>query len=186
MGRIFIAFVFGAALLTACAGWQEPSGREERVREVSATVTALDLAERSIGLELEGGEILLVAGEAAVPDLGRFKVGDDVVVAYRQTLAWRVRPAGKPSPVPGGQETEAGAAAGADGPAVPARRRLSFTANIIALDREAGTVTLSGLQGDERVFKSSRPGELKHMEVGDLVDITYDEAVTVTAKPAGK
>jgi hypothetical protein len=185
MKQAFSALVLGVAILTACAGWQKPAGREERVREVSATVTAVDTADRLVGLDLENGEVLLLDADGAVKDLGQLRVGDDVIVAYRQTLIWRVRPAGKAAPE-ATAETIQSEPARADRPSVPARRRLTLTATITALDPEAGTVTLSGLHGDNRVLKSSRPDDLKRMQVGDLVDITYDEAVTVEAKPAGR
>ena len=62
-------------------------------------------------------------------------------------------------------------------------RALTITATISAFDPARGTVTLTGPQGRSQTFKVHRPAELEKLRVGDLVDITYSEALAVGVRP---
>jgi hypothetical protein len=65
-------------------------------------------------------------------------------------------------------------------------RAITITATITAFDVVRGTVTLTGPQGRSRTFKAQRPADLEHMRVGDLVDITYSEALALSVRPVLK
>ena len=51
-------------------------------------------------------------------------------------------------------------------------------------DLANGTVTLKGPQGNSRTMKARDPKNLQKVQVGDLVDITYTEAVAVRVRPS--
>jgi hypothetical protein len=59
-----------------------------------------------------------------------------------------------------------------------------MTATIDAIDLGNGTVTLKGPEGNSRTFKARDPKNLQRVQVGDLVDITYTEALAVRVRPA--
>jgi len=59
-----------------------------------------------------------------------------------------------------------------------------MTATIEAIDQVNGTVTLKGPQGNSRTIKARDPKNLQRVQVGDLVDITYTEAVAVRVRPS--
>jgi hypothetical protein len=65
-------------------------------------------------------------------------------------------------------------------------RALTITATILALDVARGTVTLTGPQGRSQTFNVHRPADLEKLRVGDLVDITYSEALAVGVRPEVK
>ena len=65
-------------------------------------------------------------------------------------------------------------------------QRVTFTATIEAIDLAKGTVTLKGPQGNSQTIKARNPANLKKVKVGDVVDITYTEAVAIEVEAAPK
>ena len=49
-----------------------------------------------------------------------------------------------------------------------------------------GTVTLTGPQGRSQTLKAHNRADLARIRVGDLVDITYSEALAVGVRPEAK
>jgi len=59
-------------------------------------------------------------------------------------------------------------------------REVTVTATITAIDKNAETVTIRGPQGDSATVKARDPKNLDLVKVGDLVDITYTQALAVS------
>ena len=71
-------------------------------------------------------------------------------------------------------------------PAGAVGQRVTFAATIEAIDLAKGTVTLKGPQGNSQTIKARNPANLKKVKVGDVVDITYTEAVAIKVDAAPK
>jgi Cu/Ag efflux protein CusF len=183
-----LRIIIGGALaiaLTACAGLQKPSGQIEDKLDVSATVTAVDLAQRLITVKAEDADPIEFEAADAIKNLEQVKVGDKVVLTVTEALAWQVRPAGEGGPGASTGDEVTTAPAGAK-PSLTAKRTFKLTAGITAIDQAKGTVTLTGPQGNSRTFKATDPANLKKVKVGDLVDIVYSQAVALAVRPAAK
>lgn len=162
-----------------------PSGEVGRVVEMQATVTAIDMATRTVTLKgADGAETAIQVDERA-RNLPQVKVGDVVKVAYVQALAWKLSKSTKAEPTVQVEEAADRAKEG-DKPGAVAGRRVSATVTIEAIDTANGTVTLKGPQGNSRTVKALNPDNLRKVKVGDLVDITYTEAVALKVEPASK
>jgi hypothetical protein len=172
-------------VLAACASPEKPSGRMEDVVESRATITAVDRSQRLVTLRDESGGEMVVEATDAVRNFDQIQVGDEVVVAYTEALAWQVKPAGEGAP---GVSTDEGVTRAKPGekPSGTVGRSVTMTATITAIDLAAGTVTLTGPGGNSRTIKARDPNNLRKVEVGDLVDITYSEALAVAVKPVSK
>jgi Cu/Ag efflux protein CusF len=162
-----------------------PQGEIAQATEVQATVTAIDLKTRMVTLKgADGKESSFYVDERA-HNLPQVKVGDVVKIAYVEALAWKVNKSKKAAPTPteevGGVRAEPG-----QKPSGAVARRVTITASIEAIDLANGTVTLKGPQGNSRTIKARNPANLKKVKVGDLVDITYTEAVALKVEPAPK
>jgi hypothetical protein len=157
----------------------------EDVVESRATITAVDRSQRQVTLRDESGGEFVVEATDAVRNFDQIQVGDEVVVAYTEALAWQVKPAGEGAP---GLSTDEGVTRAKPGekPAGAVGRSVTITATITAIDLAAGTVTLTGPGGNSRTIKARDPNNLKKVKVGDLVDITYSEALAVSVQPVGK
>jgi len=152
--------------------------------KVSATVTAIDAAQRQITLKgPQGKENTLTAG----PDVRNFdqiKVGDSVVVRYAEALTLTLKKDGKE--MRGTTETaDAARAKKGEKPAGVVARQVEVTADVIALDAKTQTVTL---RGPKQVvdLKIPDPGQFKLIKVGDQIQAVYTEAVALSVEPAAK
>ncbi len=185
MRPYIFAAVITLALLAGCATPQKPAGRMEDVVEARLIVTAIDLSQRLVTLKDEYGKEIVVEAGDAVKNLAQVRVGDEVVISYTEALAWQVKPAGKGTPGVSAEEGITAAKPG-DKPAGTAGRSVMLTVTITAIDLTNGTVTLTGPEGNSRTIKARDPANLKKVQVGDLVDITYSEALAVAVRPVNK
>jgi hypothetical protein len=172
-------------LLAACASPQKPSGRMEDVVESRATITAVDRSQRTVTLRDKSGEEMVVEASDAVRNFDQIQVGDEVVVSYTEALAWQVKPASEGAPGVSADEGVTRAKPG-EKPGGAVGRSVTVTTTITAIDLAAGTVTLTGPGGKSRTIKARDPNNLKKVKVGDLVDITYSEALAIAVKPVSK
>ncbi len=153
-----------------------PSARDHaleraRVVEITATVDAVDPQARRITFRVPKGEPVTLAVDESVRTLGRVRRGDRVKVRYRQSVAVQIRKPGAPGTAraPSGQA-----------PAGAGTRSLTVTTKLSAVDRKHETVTFTGADGKPTTVGVPDPAELDTIAAGDLVEITYVEAVVLT------
>ena len=155
--------------------------------EMQATVTAIDLNTRMVTLKGPEGDETTIHVDKRARNLAQVKVGDVVKIAYVQHVAWEVRKPGEATP---SNELEAETAAvraePGEKPGGAVGQRITFTATIEAIDLAKHTVTLKGPGGNSQTIKARNPANLKKVQVGDLVDITYTEAVAIKVEEAPK
>jgi hypothetical protein len=180
-----VAVGMALALFAGCAATQKPSGRMEDVVEARATVTAVDLPQRVVTLQGERGDEFVVQATDEVRNLDQVKVGDEVVVSYTEAVAWQVKPASAGAPGVSTEEAVTRAKPG-DKPGGRVGQSVTVTATITAIDMANDTVTLTGPGGRSQTIKARDPANLRKVQVGDLVDITYTEAVAIAVRPVGK
>jgi hypothetical protein len=77
------------------------------------------------------------------------------------------------------QETRVSSKPG-ETPAGAIGREVSITATVTAIDKKAKTVTIKGPQGHTETIKAKNPKNLDAVKVGDLVDITYTQALAIS------
>jgi hypothetical protein len=190
-GRALLAVIAGAAFAAgvaaaARADTQEPDATplvsgtvNEDTVTTRATVTHVDLEHRMVTLRRHDGSIVELQVGPEVRNLPQVAVGDEVTAVYYESLAYDVRPAGTATPPPDTEEHFARAEPGGK-PGAVGSRMSTLTATITGVDPAAGTVTLRGPTGRSLTVKARDPRKLAHVSVGDLVDITYTEAVAIS------
>ena len=168
------------AFLVSCADVEQPSGRTENVMEVHAVVRSVDLPGRTVDLSIDGEDLALAVDES-VGGLDQIRAGDNVVVSYTEALAWKVKPAAKGAP---GISVGATASTSRPGgkPGESFEQNLTITTTITAIDAVGGTVTLTGPKGRSMTVKPQEPRDLARIHLGDLVDLTYSQAVAVAIR----
>ena len=102
-------------------------------------------------------------------------------MSYTEALAWQVK---KPSEgTPGvSVQSEATAATPGQKPGGGVTESITVTTTITAIDTAKSTVTLTGPEGNSRTIKV-KPETVKKVKVGDLVTITYSEALAASIVP---
>ncbi|HTP42064.1 MAG TPA: hypothetical protein VML36_06555 [Nitrospiria bacterium] len=157
----------------------------QNVVSVTAKVKAVDLETRTVTLERADGSTVQIHAGDQVRNLPQVHVGDDVTVTYYQSLAYDVTKAGEGAPGVTTAEALARAKPG-EKPAGAVGRIITITATITAIDKAAQTVTLKGPQGNMLTVKARDPKKLDKVAVGDLVNITYTEAVAILVEEPKK
>jgi len=184
MRHVVLSFFVALGLLAGCTA-QKPGGEIERTIQAEAKVIDINPQTRLVALEGKDGGVIVVEASDAVKNLDQVHVGDTVKIAYTEALAWQVKKSSEGAPgVTAGAEVQT--AKPGEKPSGTAKRAVTITATISAIDLQNGTVTLTGPQGRSRTIKAVNPENLKKIKVGDLVDITYSEALAVSVQPVAK
>jgi Cu/Ag efflux protein CusF len=150
---------------------------------VRGTISAIDRDNGTVTLKgPRGGTLTLEVRDTA--KLDAIKVGDPVIATYVEAVGFQARKAGSTAPgsASPGVTTQTGRVTSKPGetPAGAIGREITVTATITAIDRKAQTVTIKGPSGDSETIKATDPKNLDAVKVGDLVDITYTQALTIS------
>ena len=181
MQRLLVSFALLA--LTACAAVQKPSGGTQETVEAKARVVAIDRDARIVTLEGEdSGDWWVIEAGPQVRNLEQVDVGDMVTVRYTEAIAWQVKKASQGAPgvveSTGMERAQAG-----EKPGGVVGREVTVTTTVTDVDLPNGTVTLTGPRGHSQTVKATNMANLRKVQVGDLVDITYSEALAVSVEP---
>lgn len=150
-----------------------------------ATITAIDAANRKITLKGAGGKVtdMTVGDEAR--NFDQLRVGDKVTVQYNEALTVSLKKGSGPLSMnekPIEQRAEAGAKPGGT-----VGREVTVVAQVVAVNKDAKTVSVKGPKGHVVDLVVEDPDQLKNIKKGDRVQAVYTEAVAVSVTPgAGK
>jgi len=151
---------------------------------VTATVTAVDAANRQVTLKgPRGNEVPMTVGPD-VRNLEQVKVGDQVTARYIESLTLTLKKDGKE--LRGSSITSDAARAPKGGqPGGAAARQVEVTADVIAVDPKTQTLTLKGSMRTVELKVPDR-GQFNLVKVGDQIQAVYTEALAVSVEPAAK
>jgi Cu/Ag efflux protein CusF len=176
--------------LAACAERQPASSTAlpkgtlvEGAATMTATVEKVDLKSRRVTLRGPDGTSQTIKVPDEVRNLPQVKKGDVVVVSYYESVAYEVRKKGTAEPGVAVASEGARAEPGQK-PAAVGATAVTITATITGIDKKNGTVTVTGPDGESATVKAKNPANLDLIKTGDLVDITYSEALAIAVEPA--
>lgn len=161
----------------------QPGRKAEITNEFTATaeVVAVNAAERSITIRREDGtEIGLVVDEH-VRNLDQIKAGDSLRLRYRESLTAEIRPPGE-NPVAAQGAIAAGRAKPGAKPGAGMGVAVRLQVKIESIDEKHGIVVFSPASGEliaHRIVTPEGRDFLKHLVVGDSVQLDYLEAVAL-------
>jgi Cu/Ag efflux protein CusF len=162
----------------------KPSVSEATAVKLRGTITAVDKENKTISIKGEGGRTLTL--DVQDPSkLEAVKVGDPVVGMYYEAVAVRVRKAEAGTPGMTVKEERATSKPG-ETPAGAVGREITVTGTITAIDKKQGSVTVKGPQGKSHTVKVKEPKNLENVKVGDLIELTYAQALVVALDKAAK
>ena len=161
----------------------KPAMGEARQVTVRGTISAVDKEKSTVTLKgPKGRTITLDVNDPAKLDV--LKVGDPVVGTYIEAIAIEVKKAGSAARGAAVEERRVGSKPG-ENPAGAMARQVSVTATITAVNKQAPSVTIKGPQGNVETIKVKDAANLANVKAGDLVEITYTQALAVALdKPA--
>ena len=151
--------------------------------QITAVVEAIDHETREVKLRgSEGNAVVITASEEA-RNLAQVKVGDIVSAEVIQSM--RIEVFANDGMEPGRGEIAAlGRTAEGEMPGAVAIDTQIITATVEEINIEANTFKLKGPDGTVNEFVARNPENLKKASVGDLVVITYTEAMAISVEAA--
>lgn len=152
-----------------------------RVRVRTATIKAIDPATRDVTLSRSEGPDVVIHASDAVKNFDQLKVGDRVTLKQGEALLLGLRK------VTGEIRertdwVEVHVAQPGDRPGVVVKHRIQAIANVTAIDRKAGKVTLRGVR-ETRKFDVNDPKLLASLKVGDQVEATLLRGEALVVQP---
>jgi Cu/Ag efflux protein CusF len=194
MERLTIAGAMGLALLSGCAKNEgpkpmPPSVVTERSRAngtisrtdtvtMEAKVVGINQKKREVTLQGADGEKKTIEVGDEVKNLPQVHKGDMVTVAYHRAIAATLKKKGKAKPGSSSAQEVLTAKPG-EMPAAIGAHTTKVTATVTNLDRKTQEITLKGPKGRSVVVAVEDPTVLDKVKTGDLVEITYTEAVAI-------
>lgn len=181
MRQLALTVVAAAIFLPAIANAQIKTLPGESIT-VSATVEALERGTRSLTLRGEKGDVTTITVPSDVKAYDTLKVGDKITAKYYENVVLRKKaPGEKDVDTLTGSLTKAGAR-----PAGTAAVQRAITATITAIDMKVPSISLSGPNNWTYSSRVQDVNALKQVKVGDKLDITWTEAVLISAETPKK
>ena len=196
MKRI-ISIAVCAAVLVACAAKKEeprpesvspspaaaappalPSGSDKQTQTAHATVVSVNQETRHVTLKDDQGKKFTIVAGPDVRNLKQVKKGDVLTITYTESIAYQVAKAGSAKPDVS-TSTDVSRAPLGEKPGGSVKDTVSVRATIAAIDKATSHVTLQGPNGKTITVKAKDPTKLDMVQVGDVVDITYTEALAI-------
>lgn len=153
--------------------------------KVTATVVSVDMATRMVVLKGPKGNLIEIYADERVKNLPQLKAGDLVTAAYAEALALEVKPASG-AVAKRSEKNELETAKLGEKPGMLATNTETVVAQITRIDKKKQMASLKNPEGKIVDVKVKNPENLKNVKVGDMVEVTYTQAVAVavTAAPA--
>ena len=156
-----------------------------RKLKLTAKVTAIDAATRTVTLKGKDGKTGTFKVGPQVQRFGEIAVGDTVAIEYEEGLALEFQPAGTAPVAP--EAVVVGDRAGADqAPGAVAAAGVRATVTVTAIDTKNRVVVFQGPGGNVYQVKAGPKIQLEKLKVGDNLLATYVEAVAVTLEKPSK
>jgi len=171
-----------AQVAVALAQGQNPAPVvKQNAQKATLTITKIDQATREVTLRAANGDEDTFTVGPAVERFNQLKVGDKLNVTYTESMVFEVRKPGAPA------ATTGSVAAGERykstvGGAVGAAHSVSVT--VKAVNMTEPSITVAAADGRTMTRKIQDKKNLENVKPGDRIDITYSEALILTAEPA--
>lgn len=177
--------LFVSLLVFASSGWSasadtdKPSVSTSQTVKLTALVEAINHETREVTLRgPEGNTVTFTASEEA-RNLDQVNVGDIVMAEYVQSMSIQVY-ANDGSAPGSGEMVVTDRAEEGETPAMTAIDTSVITATVEEINLEDSTFKLKGPSGEIRQYEARNRENLKKADVGDIVVITYTEAIALS------
>jgi hypothetical protein len=156
-----------------------------RTTVMSATVTAVDVARRTVTLQSDRGERQTVNVPPEVKRLAEVAPGDVVQVELKEGLILEYQPPGTEKPAPESVVSVGGSAGAESPPGAAAASGIQDTVTVVAIDPESREVKFQDPAGNEYKVKAGPKVQLEKLKIGDRLLATYIQTVAVRLEKAG-
>jgi hypothetical protein len=178
---VFAAILFALAIAPEATQAQTPAPMSAGMTStLTAKIVAIDSTNRVVTLQDAKGNTQMVQVGPGVTRFGALKVGDMVTFTYEQSIALSIAKPGTMAPM--AQSTPTVTRTEGDKPGGTIRHTQVATVTIAAIDMKTPSVTVTTPDGKSISMLVENPANLTGLKVGDVVQITYDQALAVEVK----
>jgi hypothetical protein len=163
------------------AAMERPSMSTTQTVIVTAQVEAINQETREVTLRVPEGESVSFVASDDARNLGQVSVGDIVVAEYVQTMSIEVFANDGYEPN-AGNLVVAGRSEEGEMPALTAIDAIVVTATLEEINLENNTFKLKGPSGAIQEYEAMNPENLTKVLIGDLVVITFTEAIAISVE----
>ena len=194
-----LAITLIAATLSPAAMAQKPAATGDAVLisepgkaalmqtvQVSAEVIGIEKATRTLTLKGPKGEVVDLVASDEVKNFDQIKLGDRVLARYAEALTLELKKPGTAASDAVTVREDAARAKPGERPAVAGARQVSALVKVVAVDPKASTIRVKGPKGNETTLNVQNPDQFKVVKKGDLIEVTYTEAIALSVEPASK
>ncbi len=154
--------------------------------QVSAEVIGIEKATRTLTLKGPKGEVVDLVASDEVKNFDQIKLGDRVLARYAEALTLELKKPGTAASDAVTVREDAARAKPGERPAVAGARQVSALVKVVAVDPKASTIRVKGPKGNETTLNVQNPDQFKVVKKGDLIEVTYTEAIALSVEPASK
>ncbi len=147
------------------------------VATATATVQAIDSANRIITLRSEDGTEDMMYVPTDVTRFDQVKVGDKLKVRYHESMVFQVRKPGE-TPNKPGDAVNASKTPGAK-PGAQMSRQITATVDVVSVDPSVPSITVKTADGRTVTRKIENKKNIEGVKAGDKIDITFTQAALV-------
>lgn len=183
------AFKLLATAAIVAAGMQTVSAKVKTVEKYTtvtekATIVAIDQANKAVTLKGPEGNTTTVTIDPSNVYLANVKIGQQVEATYGVAIKAELRkPTKEEEAEPFVMEASAGTNNNINDPAASMGATIHMVATITAVDKQAGTATLTGPNGRSMTVDVADPKIEKHLKVGKTVIIDYTNRLILKLDP---
>jgi len=149
--------------------------------QVTATVVSVDQRRRRVTLKNAAGQTRTISVGPEVQNLAQVRRGDQVVVTFYESVLFHLLPAGSAQP---GVAAAEGADRAAPGqlPGAVAADAVTVIVTVVAVDKNAPSLTVKDPEGEVVTLPVREASRLDPVKVGDLLQITYSQALAIAVE----
>jgi Cu/Ag efflux protein CusF len=147
---------------------------------VTAKIVAIDATNRLVTLQDAKGNMQTIQVGPGVTRFSALKVGDMVTFTYQESVALSIVKAGAAAPM--AQATPTVTRTTGDKPGGTISQTQVATVTIASIDMTTPSVTVTTQDGKTISMLVHDPANLTGLKVGDVVQITYNQALAISVK----
>jgi hypothetical protein len=179
---LLITFMLAVPAFAQTSAGDKPPVKEKWIRvRIKASVENIDAEKREVTLKGPQGNLVTLTATEAVKRFDEIKVGDTVRAEYLTFLRAEFRePTAEEKATPLVVLAEAGRAPKEVAPAGVVGTVVKAVVKVVAINTQEKKVAIQGPRGNFMILPVADEAVLKNLKVGELVIMTYAEAVALS------
>lgn len=174
-----LAIAVAVFALAATLGAEEKKPiATKHTRSITATVEAIDTANRQLTLKGPKGNLVVVDVSERVKRFNEIKVGDVISAQYTEALVFQLKKAEESAPL-GTVEKVGGTRTEGDKPGAVVSSQVTATVEVEAVDPSVPSITVRNAEDYIQTYRVKNAKNLEGVKPGDKIVVTYIEALAV-------